>query len=113
MSEIALAAARKCVSANLLKKETNAPHKSLICKATRQLLHRGANWLNAVAIMGGIVGESAFTPHIKTLLESWLPVAWVNQLSFFFSFILVTSLFILFADLMPKRIAMVMRKKSP
>jgi CBS domain containing-hemolysin-like protein len=67
--------------------------------------------LNAVAIMGGIVGESAFTPHIKTLLESWLPATWVNQLSFFCSFILVTSLFILFADLMPKRIAMVMPEK--
>lgn len=112
MSEIALAAARKIRLRQLA--EEGDERASLVLA----LQSNPGNFftvvqigLNAVAIMGGIVGESAFTPHIKTLLESWLPIAWVNQLSFFCSFILVTSLFILFADLMPKRIAMVMPEK--
>ncbi|KYN83207.1 hypothetical protein ATY36_10065 [Vibrio cidicii] len=112
MSEIALAAARKI---RLRQLAEEGDERATLVLALQS--HPGNFFtvvqigLNAVAIMGGIVGESAFTPHIKTLLESWLPIAWVNQLSFFCSFILVTSLFILFADLMPKRIAMVMPEK--
>ena len=56
--------------------------------------------------MGGIVGESAFTPYLKILLAPWISDPWLAQVSFSLSFVLVTSLFILFADLMPKRFAM-------
>ncbi len=40
-----------------------------------------------------------------------IPQAWVGQLSFVLSFVLVTSLFILIADLMPKRVAMALPEK--
>lgn len=61
---------------------------------------------NAVAILGGIVGESALSPGFGALLARWLPEATAQNLGFAASFLLVTSLFILFADLVPKRLGM-------
>jgi len=61
---------------------------------------------NAVAILGGIVGESALSPGFGTLWARWLPEATAQNLGFAASFLLVTSLFILFADLVPKRLGM-------
>ena len=64
--------------------------------------------LNAIAIMGGILGEQAFSPYIATLLENVFgKTAWLEQVSFLCSFTIVTSLFIIFADLMPKRLAII------
>ena len=63
--------------------------------------------LNAVAILGGIVGDAAFSPAFYGLLSRYLSPELSEQLSFIISFTLVTSLFILFADLTPKRIGMI------
>lgn len=64
--------------------------------------------LNAIAIMGGILGEQAFSPYIAALLEGVFgKTAWLEQVSFLCSFTIVTSLFIIFADLMPKRLAII------
>ena len=63
--------------------------------------------LNAIAIMGGIVGEQALSPHLAAQLHALFgPAGWIDQASFLLAFLLVTSLFIVFADLMPKRLAM-------
>jgi CBS domain containing-hemolysin-like protein len=63
--------------------------------------------LNAIAIMGGIVGEQALSPHLAGQLHALFgPAGWIDQASFLLAFLLVTSLFIVFADLMPKRLAM-------
>ena len=62
--------------------------------------------LNAVAILGGIVGEGALTPFFTTVASYWLEAENAGTLGFLASFISVTSLFILFADLMPKRLSM-------
>lgn len=65
--------------------------------------------LNAVAILAGTLGDGAFSPHILTLLERLgVDPRFTGALSFLLSFLLVTVLFILFADLVPKRLAMVM-----
>jgi len=61
---------------------------------------------NAVAILGGIVGEGAFSPLLGRLLQAWLPAAAAETTGFVLSFALVTSLFIVFSDLFPKRLAM-------
>jgi CBS domain containing-hemolysin-like protein len=63
--------------------------------------------LNAVAILGGIVGDAAFSPAFHSLLCQYMSAELAEQLSFIISFSLVTSLFILFADLTPKRIGMI------
>jgi CBS domain containing-hemolysin-like protein len=61
---------------------------------------------NAVAILGGIVGEGAFSPLLGRLLQAWLPAPAAETTGFVLSFALVTSLFIVFSDLFPKRLAM-------
>lgn len=62
--------------------------------------------INAVAILGGIVGEPAFKGIFNTLLEPILPQQYLDTTSFVCSFVVVTILFIIFADLIPKRIGM-------
>ncbi len=61
---------------------------------------------NAVAILGGVVGEGALSPYFGALLALWLPESTAQTLGFVTSFLCVTSLFILFADLCPKRLSM-------
>ncbi len=61
---------------------------------------------NAVAILGGIVGEGALSPHFSGFFELWLAVPTAQTVGFLSSFLIVTSLFILFADLFPKRLGM-------
>lgn len=68
--------------------------------------------LNAVAILGGIMGESALTPYISDILQRWIDTPLLNSISFTLSFILVTSFFILFADLIPKRLAMMAPERT-
>ncbi|MCJ0765060.1 hemolysin family protein [Variovorax terrae] len=63
--------------------------------------------LNAVAILGGIVGEGALSPHFTALFGLWLAPARAETAGFLASFLTVTSLFILFADLFPKRLGMI------
>jgi CBS domain containing-hemolysin-like protein len=63
--------------------------------------------MNTVAILGGVVGEGAFSPLATALLQSLhVPAAYVEPVSTVTSFVLVTSLFILLADLFPKRLGM-------
>ncbi|MFZ5527932.1 MAG: hemolysin family protein [Pseudomonadota bacterium] len=62
---------------------------------------------NTVAILAGLVGEGAFSPAMGSLLR----MASVDPLSaerwgWVLSFLLVTSLFIMLADLLPKRLGM-------
>ncbi|NMM80043.1 hypothetical protein B2J86_03705 [Acidovorax sp. SRB_14] len=62
--------------------------------------------LNAVAILGGIIGESALSPHFAALFGLWMSAEQAQTAGFVASFFVITSLFILFADLFPKRLAM-------
>jgi CBS domain containing-hemolysin-like protein len=55
--------------------------------------------LNAVAISAGAIGESAISPYLQRLFNH-------EVLASIVSFVLVTSVFSLFADLMPRRLAM-------
>ena len=61
---------------------------------------------NAVAILGGIVGEGALSPHFSALLGLWMSESAAERTGFLASFVIITSLFILFADLFPKRLGM-------
>ena len=110
LSEIALAASRK------IRLQTRANEGDLNAKKVLALqAHPGSFFtviqigFNAVTILGGIVGESAFTPHIKEFLLQFYHGEGVEELSFGLSVFFVSSLYILFADLLPKRLAM----KSP
>lgn len=61
---------------------------------------------NAIAILGGIVGEGAFSPYFTRALEIWLSPTMAAHMGFLASFFIITSLFIVFADLIPKRLSM-------
>lgn len=64
--------------------------------------------MNTVAILGGVVGEGAFSPLATRVLTALrLDAAYIDTSASALSFVLVTSLFILLADLAPKRLGMV------
>lgn len=62
--------------------------------------------LNAVAILGGIVGEDAFSKRLGDLFTNFMPDGIAANVGSVVSFLLVTSVFVLFADLTPKRLGM-------
>lgn len=63
--------------------------------------------VNTVAILAGVFGESALTPWFRAGLALVFPQAgWVDTAGQVLSFLAITSLFIVFADLLPKRLAM-------
>ncbi len=103
ISEISLAASRK-IKLKLLADEGNVNAQRVLKMQENPgtfftVVQIG---LNAVAILGGIVGDAAFSPAFHSLLSGYLSPELSEQLSFIISFTLVTSLFILFADLTPK-----------
>ena len=108
MSEIAIAAARK-IKLRVMADEGN--RKALAVLKLQS--DPGAFFamiqiaLNAIAILGGIIGEAALTPYIKDVLSLIYNGPLLDKISFLVSFFLVTSMFILFADLLPKRIAII------
>jgi len=67
--------------------------------------------VNAVAILGGIVGESSLRPYFNNFVVEFYQGQWAESISFGLSFLTVTTVFILFADLMPKRLAMIFPEK--
>lgn len=112
LTEIALAGARKVKLKILAESGDERAQKVL------DLQQNSANFfaasqigLNAVAILGGILGEGAFRPYFFEFVARFYVGPWAETISFALSFTLVTSLFILFADLMPKRMAMIAPEK--
>jgi len=99
-AEIAIAAARK-VKLQILAKEGDV--RALVVLNMQE--HPGSFItvvqvvLNAVAISAGAIGESAISPYLGLLFNN-------EALASVVSFVLITSIFSLFADLMPRRLAM-------
>jgi CBS domain containing-hemolysin-like protein len=109
MSEISIAAARK------IKLRVMADEGDDKAQAVIRLQEQPGSFfamiqiaLNAIAILGGIIGEQTLTPYTSKLVALVYSGSMAEQISFVLSFLAITSLFILFADLLPKRIAMIM-----
>ncbi|MCS3454325.1 CBS domain containing-hemolysin-like protein [Aeromonas sp. BIGb0405] len=112
LSEISLAASRK-IKLQVMADEGNRQAAKVLALQAQPgnfftVVQIG---LNTVAILGGILGESALNPAIKTLIAGVYQGPWLGQISSAASFVFVTSMFILLADLMPKRLAMTMPER--
>ena len=107
MAEIALAAARR------LRLRQMADEGDARAERVLRIQEQPGDYFtvvqvgqNAVAILGGIVGEGALSPHFTALVALWLPPSTAETTGFLLSFAVITSLFILFSDLFPKRLGM-------
>ena len=107
ISEIALAASRK-IRLRLLAQQGSAAADEVL-----RLQENPGHFftvvqigLNAVAILGGIVGESVLAPAFAGLVGVVYTGQYQMAVSSVIAFVLVTSSFVLFADLIPKRLAM-------
>ena len=107
VSEISLAASRR-LRLQAMADEGNLQAAAVIALQEKPgLFFTGIQvGVNAIAILAGIFGESALTPALRESLSALYDGAYLDPASQTISFILITSLFILFADLIPKRMAM-------
>jgi CBS domain containing-hemolysin-like protein len=67
--------------------------------------------LNSVAILAGVVGDAFLSPPLAAAFRDAVSPAFAENAASVVSFLLVTLLFILFADVIPKRIAMTFPEK--
>jgi CBS domain containing-hemolysin-like protein len=107
MAELSLAASRRL---NLQQRADSGDARAAKVLAVQE--HPGDYFtvvqigVNTVAILAGIVGEGAFTPHFEGLFRLAVAPETAGTLGFAASFISITSLFIVLADLVPKRLSM-------
>jgi CBS domain containing-hemolysin-like protein len=62
--------------------------------------------LNAVAILGGVVGEGSLSPYFARLFDLWFSPETAQAAAFAASFVTIIAVFLVFADLFPKRLGM-------
>lgn len=62
--------------------------------------------LNAVAILGGVVGEGSLSPYFARLFDLWFSPDTAQAAAFAASFVTIIAVFLVFADLFPKRLGM-------
>ncbi len=107
ISEISLAAARR------LKLKVMADEGDSRARDVLALQEKPGHFftaiqigVNTVAILAGIFGESALTPYFLQLLALLYTGPALGTLAMICSFLTITSLFVVLADLVPKRLAM-------
>ena len=114
MSEISLASARKMKLQVMIEEGNENAAKVLeIQQMSGNFFTVVQIGINAIAIMGGILGDNIATPWVKNFVITWLPFlsAKAEMIGSFVSFFIITGLFIEFADLIPKRLSMVSPEK--
>lgn len=107
LAEISLAAARR------LRLRQMADDGDLRAARVLQLQEQPGHYftvvqigLNAVAILGGVVGEGALSPYFASAFALWLGPEGAQRAAFLASFAVIISVFLIFADLFPKRLGM-------
>lgn len=107
LAEISLAASRR-LRIEMLAKEGNAAAKRIL-----HLQDQPGHYftvvqigLNGVAILAGAVGESSITPSLEPLAALVLPPEYAGSVASSIAFLAVTLLFVVLADLVPMRLAL-------
>ncbi|MGY8524821.1 hemolysin family protein [Paracidovorax citrulli] len=107
ISEIALTAARRTKLQTLSERGDRRATKVMLLKEEPgnffTIVQIG---VNTVAILAGVLGEKHVSDLVQAALEPWLSPRMAQRVAEIGSFLIVTILFIQFADLIPKRIAM-------
>jgi CBS domain containing-hemolysin-like protein len=107
ISEIALTAARRTKLQTLSERGDRRATKVLLLKEEPgnffTIVQIG---VNSVAILAGILGEKHVSDLVLAGLSPYMDTAIAQRVANIGSFLIVTLLFIQFADLIPKRIAM-------
>lgn len=108
VSEISLAAARK-LKLEQLRDEGDARAGRVLALQEQpgHFFTAVQIGLNAVAILAGVLGEGAYAPVFSRLFTHLATPDTAATLGSLTSFLLVTAAFVLIADLLPKRIAIV------
>ena len=106
-AEISLAASRR-IKLQVMADEGDEHAKEILALQSRpgQFVTAVQIGINAVAILAGAVGESALGPSLHDWISPFYKGPWLEPLTTTLSFLVVTGMFILFADLLPKRLAM-------
>lgn len=108
LTEISLAGARKIKLKLLAEAGDERALKVMQLQAqSAEFFAASQIGLNTVAILGGILGEGALRPYFTAWLSFFYSGPGIDTIAFALSFLFVTILFILFSDLMPKRLAMI------
>lgn len=107
-AEISLAGARR------IKLQTLANEGNINAAKVLQLQEHPGRFitvvqigLNMVAILGGVIGEATISLHLQSFLHEYTRAEWVESASSWLAFFIVTTTFILLADLIPKRLALI------
>lgn len=107
-AEISLAGARR------IKLQTLANEGNINAAKVLQLQEHPGRFitvvqigLNMVAILGGVIGEATISLHLQSFLHEYTKAEWVEPASSWLAFFIVTTTFILLADLIPKRLALI------
>lgn len=107
-SEISLAAARKLKLEQLLEEgDLRAARVLALQNQPGHFFTAVQIGLNTVAILAGVLGEGAYAPVFSDFFSTLVSASTAETLGSLASFLIVTSAFILVADLLPKRIAIV------
>ncbi len=108
LTEISLAGARKIKLKLLAEAGDERALKVMALQAqSADFFAASQIGLNAIAILGGILGEGALRPYFIAWISPLYSGPALENIGFTVSFVTVTTMFILFADLMPKRLAMI------
>lgn len=107
ISEIALPAARRTKLQVLSERGDHRATKVLLLKEEPGNFFTVVQiGVNSVAILAGILGEKHVSDLVYGFLSAYLDAGMAQRIANVSSFLIVTLLFIQFADLIPKRIAM-------
>ena len=107
VAEISMAAARRLKLRQLADEgDTRAARVIAVQDAPGHYFTVVQIGLNMVAILGGIVGEGALTPHYAALASLLVDADRAQSIGFALSFLTITGLFIVLADLVPRRLGM-------
>ncbi|MDR2137262.1 MAG: hemolysin family protein, partial [Synergistaceae bacterium] len=107
MAEISLAASRRVKLKVLLDEgKTEASQVLSFQEQSGMFFTTVQIGLNAVAIFAGIVSDSFLSPYIAALFPELISRPSAEKAASILSFLSVTLAFVLFADVIPKRVAM-------